>query len=88
MSLIFALQVQVSTVTPHQPHGRREEVGQIIPVLRDPRKRGLIVSSGGLNQVGAGQINDWTVENVKHWLLGIEMERFTEMFTEGGISGA
>ncbi|XP_052237368.1 serine-rich adhesin for platelets-like isoform X3 [Dreissena polymorpha] len=53
-----------------------------------PGNEDSVSQSGGLNQFGAGQINDWTVENVKHWLIGIEMERFTEIFTERGINGA
>ncbi|KAH3747607.1 hypothetical protein DPMN_182035 [Dreissena polymorpha] len=39
------------------------------------------LASSGLNQFGA-------VENGKHWLKGIEMERFAEIFTERGINGA
>ncbi|KAH3750064.1 hypothetical protein DPMN_184580 [Dreissena polymorpha] len=49
-----------------------------------PGSEDSVFQSSGLNQFCACQIYDWTVENVKHWLIGIEMERFSDMFTETG----
>ena len=40
-----------------------------------------------LNQFSSGQITEWNNENVCHWLIGIEMERYAPLFTEKSVTG-
>ncbi|XP_060604965.1 neurabin-1-like isoform X4 [Ruditapes philippinarum] len=40
-----------------------------------------------LNQFSSGQITEWNNENVRHWLIGIEMERYAPLFTEKSVTG-
>jgi hypothetical protein len=40
-----------------------------------------------LNQFSSSQITEWNNENVRHWLIGIEMERYAPLFTEKSVTG-
>ena len=40
-----------------------------------------------LNQFSSGQISEWNNEHVSHWLMGVEMEKYTPLFTELSING-
>ncbi|KAL4217525.1 protein phosphatase 1 regulatory [Mactra antiquata] len=40
-----------------------------------------------LNQFSSGHISEWNNEHVRHWLIGIEMEKYSTLFTEKSITG-
>ncbi|KAK3591679.1 hypothetical protein CHS0354_040599 [Potamilus streckersoni] len=40
------------------------------------------------NQFQSCAIAEWNIEHVRHWLLGLEMEKYSSLFTEKNITGS
>ncbi|GFN99731.1 neurabin-1 [Plakobranchus ocellatus] len=40
------------------------------------------------NQFQSGPISEWNSENVCHWLMALELEKYSAVFTEKGINGS
>ncbi|KAK3083517.1 hypothetical protein FSP39_024554 [Pinctada imbricata] len=41
-----------------------------------------------MNQIQSASISDWTIDNVCHWLMGLELDKYIPLFEDKNITGS